>query len=880
MPTFRPPAVHSMVFLAASTLAASVHAPARVAFAQDGCVDLAWREGCALSIGFDAELSVVGSVDHDGDGVPSLFAAGAGGASGAAFEGLVQLVDGRWVPFGARFFGKAAKILAADLDGDGAPSLVVLGGLQSEPDGTKFTMLEWDGSSWIGRAPGYGITDAVVLDDDGDGVATLFASAWFPDVSVPSWVVRWTASGWASVSSAGMITPAGFNPSSIPLAAFDSDGDGREELFATVHVSVAGVTIASGMARWNGSAWLPAAGIVPPVILTSGTVRSMCVVDADGDGERELIAGGDLSNVPIGSAPQVAAFDGTSWSGVGDAFIRETPSLGDGRIRLVAAAPLGPDGGAVLLAAGWFSRVGGTPAAGIARWHRGAWTAVGGGFPDSNVGPTKGLFGEDVDGDGDVELVGFGSFVSVGTSIVNRAAAFDGDAWGPLGVAASSIGLNGSTRDSALFDHDGDGRVSLVVAGSRVLTDQTGGRDFTTAGGNPAPGLAVFDGFGWQALPNPWPNGVEAWPNGVEALLVADLDGDGADSLYAAGDTGEPFQGSVTVRSIAVFRPSKSGGTWTPVPGRFGGYIGTLAAIDHDLDGQPSLFAGGSFTRVDGVTVGRLARLDGAVWQGFDPGAGGERINDITAFDHDGDGQPSMIAAIGSSSPSTSFQRIRRWSAGQWSDLGAMAQGHVFALQAFDDDGDGASSLFAFGDLYAPTGDTLAQRWDAGSWTQFGPIANVLDSRAGAGLVAFDDDGDGQDSVFLHATDPFSASRGALFRKTDAGWLEAASGLAGGASRARVADLDGDGRVSLYLDGVLRARPGSVGSGIGIIDACVAACPADIDLDGAVGVSDLAALLGAWGACGGGACPADLDASGAVDARDIGVLLDAWGACR
>jgi hypothetical protein len=204
----------------------------------------------------------------------------------------------------------------------------------------------------------------------------------------------------------------------------------------------------------------------------------------------------------------------------------------------------------------------------------------------------------------------------------------------------------------------------------------------------------------------------------------------------------------------------------------------------------------------------------------------------------------------------------------------------VFALQAFDEDGDGAASLFAFGDLNAPTGDALAQRWDAGSWTQFGPIANVLDFRAGAGLVAFDDDGDGKDSVFLHATDPFSASRGALFRKTDAGWLEAASGLAGGASRARVADLDGDGRDSLYLDGVLRARPGSVGSGIGIIDSCGAACPADIDLDGAVGVSDLAALLGAWGVCGGGNCLADLDASGGVDARDIGVLLDAWGACR
>ncbi len=51
---------------------------------------------------------------------------------------------------------------------------------------------------------------------------------------------------------------------------------------------------------------------------------------------------------------------------------------------------------------------------------------------------------------------------------------------------------------------------------------------------------------------------------------------------------------------------------------------------------------------------------------------------------------------------------------------------------------------------------------------------------------------------------------------------------------------------------------------------------ADLNADGAVDASDLAALLAAWGPCEG-ACPADLDASGAVDAADLAILLADWG---
>ncbi len=57
----------------------------------------------------------------------------------------------------------------------------------------------------------------------------------------------------------------------------------------------------------------------------------------------------------------------------------------------------------------------------------------------------------------------------------------------------------------------------------------------------------------------------------------------------------------------------------------------------------------------------------------------------------------------------------------------------------------------------------------------------------------------------------------------------------------------------------------------------VEACPADFDGDGAVGSSDLAVLLAAWGQSGG---VANLDGQGVVDDGDLALLLAAWGACE
>jgi hypothetical protein len=68
------------------------------------------------------------------------------------------------------------------------------------------------------------------------------------------------------------------------------------------------------------------------------------------------------------------------------------------------------------------------------------------------------------------------------------------------------------------------------------------------------------------------------------------------------------------------------------------------------------------------------------------------------------------------------------------------------------------------------------------------------------------------------------------------------------------------------------------GGGNTIAETCPADCLADINGDGTVNVSDLLALIGAWGPCDG--CPEDLDNSGVVNVSDLLTVIGAWGACE
>ncbi|MCH7848540.1 MAG: hypothetical protein IIB53_09280 [Planctomycetes bacterium] len=97
-------------------------------------------------------------------------------------------------------------------------------------------------------------------------------------------------------------------------------------------------------------------------------------------------------------------------------------------------------------------------------------------------------------------------------------------------------------------------------------------------------------------------------------------------------------------------------------------------------------------------------------------------------------------------------------------------------------------------------------------------------------------------------------------------WSDHISG--DGARIIDTVDLFANGATPVYYDD------------LSLVPAGGEPCPADLVVDGVVGVKDLLFLLGTWGPCPKkGDCPADLVVDGVVGVKDLLFLLGAWGPC-
>jgi hypothetical protein len=135
--------------------------------------------------------------------------------------------------------------------------------------------------------------------------------------------------------------------------------------------------------------------------------------------------------------------------------------------------------GSDLVAGGFFTSAGGSPAVHIAKWNGSTWSPLGAGISGIVYGLTA----------WNGNLVAGGLFYNAGGQPAHDIARWDGTSWFPFG---SGIGATGYEYVFAVTPYNGD----LIAGGI-----------FTTAGGLPAYGAARWDGFKWSPLGSGFWNG-------------------------------------------------------------------------------------------------------------------------------------------------------------------------------------------------------------------------------------------------------------------------------------------------------------------------------------------------------------------------------------
>jgi hypothetical protein len=373
------------------------------------------------------------------------------------------------------------------------------------------------------------------------------------------------AASWDGAAWSPLVTPRGngMNGGVFALTVYD-DGRGPA-LYAAGYFSRAGQVDANLVAKWDGSSWSPLGSG-----LSGGTAANTLTVFDDGSGPA-LYVGGRFTTAGGFTVNNIAKWDGAAWSALSTGVNLDVYAL--------AVVDLGS--GPALYAGGAFMTAGGVTVNRVARWDGTSWSALGSGFNHS----VYALAGYD-NGDGPGLFAG-GEFTRSGGLYVNYIARWDGTAWNQLqrefdgsvlalrvmddGVQ-TALYAGGTFENSAFFvlHHVGRyvGRTDNyywrplgdgVEPGSsnrvRALAEFNAGASpvvaaggyFDTAGGGPAPNIALWNGTNWSPLGS----GVNT---NVYALAAWD-DGSGP-ALWAGG-----------VFHTAGGKPSDRIAKWTCVSG-------------------------------------------------------------------------------------------------------------------------------------------------------------------------------------------------------------------------------------------------------------------------------------------------------------------------
>ena len=377
-----------------------------------------------------------------------------------------------WSPLGTGVSNATGNSSVTALAVDGSGTLYVGGSFTMAGGGAALNIAKWEGSGWSALQDINSFMMALAVDVSGH----LYAGGQFQQAGTTAVhnVAKWTISS-ACWSRMGTSAPAGGVHSNVVAMAVDAGGN----LYAAGSFAAAGDTLASRIARWDGTNWKPVGGGTSYAGPGTHSVDALAV-DSNGN----VYAAGIFTAAGGVPASHIAKWDGTAWSALGSGL--------SGNV--VNGHNLALDASGNLYVEGLFTTAGGVSVQNIAKWDGSTWSALN--------SATNGAITSIVTQGNDLYVAGL--FTTIGGVAANRVAKWDGTRWSAL-----SSGLNSLVYSLAV-----DARGNLYAGGI-----------FTALGnGAPADGVAMWNGTSWSAM------GSFAVPGGTINTLAVDLSG----NVYAA----------------------------------------------------------------------------------------------------------------------------------------------------------------------------------------------------------------------------------------------------------------------------------------------------------------------------------------------------------
>ena len=209
----------------------------------------------------------------------------------------ISLLNGTtWTPMGSGTNGIVAT-LASFTESTGTH--LFAGGAFTTAGGVATgAIARWNGAAW--SALGSGITggvNALCVFDAGNGPA-LYAGGTFTNaggVAVNN-VARWNGAGWSALP--------GFGPNGVVLSLHVHDDGRGPALYVGGGFTAIGTQSFYNVARFDGAGWEAVDGGL------DGAVNALFSIDDDGDGDRELFAGGKFENAAAFASGHIARLGG------------------------------------------------------------------------------------------------------------------------------------------------------------------------------------------------------------------------------------------------------------------------------------------------------------------------------------------------------------------------------------------------------------------------------------------------------------------------------------------------------------------------------------------------------------------------------------------